>query len=223
MINLSDLSVEANEFVPTAPASEIEFEPVQSSGIVEPEPYIQTETHEHFIQQEQPLVALGEQINEAAVVSKMSELILSENIPINEAKPEIEAPFIAQQPTEPEPSQTFESSGSEPVVAAAAIAATTAAVTAAAVGVAKAASPKTTKPTDAKKSDVKGKVAPIKKPTTTATSKLTAKPSTTTATKTTAAPRVASRTVAPKVGATAEKKTTTTTNVTRKPLSNGSK
>lgn len=220
MINQSDLSVEANEFVPTAPISDIDIEPVQSSSIIEPEPYIQTETHEPFIQQEQLLIST----NEADPFTlKMNQLSLTEPIPTTE----FEA-LIAQQPVEPvpQPEQVVESSVSEPIVAAAAIAATTAAVAAAAVGVAKAAaaSLKTKTTTDTKKTDVKGKVPPIKRPTaattTTTTSRLAAKPSTTTATKTTVAPRVASRTLAPKVG---EKKTTTTTTITRKPLSNGSK
>lgn len=217
------MSVDANEFVPTAPVSDIDFEPVQSSGIIEPEPYIQTETHEPFIQQEQ-LLNLNNEADPFTL--KMDQLSLTENIPTIEQKSEIEA-LIAQKPVEPipQPEQVVESSVSEPIVAAAAIAATTAAVAAAAVGVAKAAaaSPKTKTTTDTKKTDVKGKVAPIKRPTattTTTTSRLAAKPSTTTTTKTTVAPRVASRTLAPKVG---EKKTTTTTTITRKPLSNGSK
>lgn len=214
------MSADANEFVPTAPISDIDFEPVQSSGIIEPEPYIQTETHEPFIQLEQPLIST----NEAdSFTLKMDQLSLTENIPTTEQKSEFEALIAQSVESVPQPEQVVESSVSEPIVAAAAVAATTAAVAAAAVGVAKAtaASPKTKTTTDTKKTDVKGKVAPIKRPTAaTITSKLAAKPSTTTATKTTVAPRVASRTLAPKVG---EKKTTTTSTITRKPLSNGSK
>lgn len=237
VINQSDLSIEANEFVPTAPVADVDFEPVQSLGIIETEPYTlnqsQNEVHEPFIQDQQISATNEQLIDTNPSLLKFDELSLNENILTTEQQqqPEIET-LIAQQPTEPEPElqpqpePVVESNVSEPVVAAAAIAATTAAVAAAAVGVAKAAASSKPKPSETKKTDVKGKVAPIKKPTApiTTTSKLAAKPSTTTATKTTTAPRVASRTVtsAPKVGGVAEKKTTTTSTVTRKPLSNGS-
>lgn len=235
MINQSDLSVEANEFVPVDPVLDNIFEPIQSSDIIvpEPEPYVQTGTQE--------LVQLEHSSNKflnfglpAALTEQKQNVEQTEHIePVQhiEKVEEIEVPFAQEQPSEPahdpepehqyqtQPEPFIESSVCEPVEAAAAVAATTA-VAAAAVGIAKAATTKA-KQTDTKKSDLKGKVAPIKKPTTTA-SKVTAKPTGTTAPKTTVAPKVAPRTVAPKVGSTVEKKTTTSA-LTRRPLSNGSK
>lgn len=213
VINISGLSIHADEFVPTAPVPDIGFETIQSSNIAEPEPYIQSEQILNFeshdmMQHEQPLI-LGSQRYEPDLL----------NLSV-EQKPEPEMPIA--QPTEPKSKPVIESSVNEAAVASVAVVATTAAVAAAAVGVAKAA-PSKAKPTDAKKPEVKSKVAPAKKAPVTV--KVLNRPS---ATKTddkpkTAASRVAPRTgVAPKVSSTTERKPISSTTA-RKPLSNGSK
>lgn len=112
-------------------------------------------------------------------------------------------------------------------VIAVATAATAVVAGAAAVGVAKTASPKA-KTSDTKKTDTKVKAAPVKKATATtaATSKVAAR---TTASKlddkskAAAAPKIAPRTVGSKVSTTADKKSTVTSSVVRKPAGASSK
>ncbi|XP_031630592.1 uncharacterized protein LOC116345413 [Contarinia nasturtii] len=210
MFTFSESSLNAHEFIPSAPVSDMDIDPVRSAGVVESELNILSEDRHEFMQYEQPFIVSDE--------PSVEEIVAPIEQPIE--------PEPQSQPEQPE-HPIVESTVNEPIVAAAAVVATTAAVAAAAVGVAKAASPKT-KTTETKKPEVKSKLTATKKPTTTTTaprvaaSKLAAKPSTTTVPKTTVTSKVASRTVAPKVGTTTVEKKTTTSTITRKPLSNGS-
>lgn len=213
MTNKCDLSIHANEFVPSAPVADTEVVSIHSFDAPQPDPYVQTESQD-LLQPELPLISTEEPHIEHETH------LLTESIPA-EQNVSVEAPIVlVEAAPQSEPKPVIESSIGEPIVVAAAVATATAAMAAAAVSVVKGAPLKKT--TDAKKTDVKSKISPIKKPSTTITSKVAAKPSVTAASKT-AAPKVASRTVAPKVGTTIEKKTTTSTLTARKPLSNGSK
>lgn len=209
MINFS---ADANENVPVAPVSETKD--AMSFDFSEPEPYRANEIAQQF---EQPLIPTEEPHIEPEIPS-------AQFIP-NEQTPEAEVAQLNESASAPVPEPEPPVVENESVVKEAAIAAVAVAATTAVIA-AKTATSSKSKATDPKKTDIKGKVAPIKRPTTTtltAASKLGAKPSTTTASKTAAAPRVASRTVAPKVASTTEKKTTATTTTARRPLSNGSK
>lgn len=211
--NQSDLSVHANEFVPSAPVDDTEVETIKFDDVAQPEPFVQSESFK-LIQTDQPLISTEEPRIESETLSQTELIQIEQNT-------SAEAPIALVEPLEPVIDQ---SSIGEPIVAAAAVATATVAVAAAAVGVVKALPLKKT--TEIKKTDAKSRVSPIKRvsatTTTTTTSKLAAKPGVTAASKT-AAPKVASRTIAAKVGAATEKKTTTSTLTARKPLSNGSK
>lgn len=233
MINQSDLSINADEYVPIAQDAD-----VLSSGFPgpEPEPYRVDEIVHQYEQQlistDEPHVEPNDLLNDVIPNDQkpVAEIVIAQPEPAQEFTPTPETVAVAETAaaaSEPEP-LVEENLVKEVAVAAAAVAATTAIVAATAVSATKTAASPKAKPTDAKKPETKGKVPPIRRPTATATatsaaSKVAAKPSTTLASKTAAAPRVASRTVAPKVASTTEKKTTTTTTATRKPISNGSK
>lgn len=231
MINDSALSINANEYVPCFPVCDIGFETIKPSNIdeqeqqleprLEPEPYLLTD---HNQQMESHGI---EQHGQSLLFTDPPSQTIKEIIPHQQTEHEI--PMA--QATEPEPQSVITSNicDDKEVVANAAAVSTAAVAGAATVGIAKAASPKA-KPIDVKKIDSKVKAAPIKKAatttTTTATSKVAA--ARTSASKMddkskTAAPKIASRTVASKVSTIADKKTTVTSTVARKPASNGSK
>lgn len=223
VINDSALSINANEFVPSFPVSDTGFEAINTAKVVEPqpqpEPYLPTD---HIQQMELLGLEHGQPLLAADPPTAHS---IEELIPHQQTECEIPAAPVTE--AEPQPVITSSISDDKDAVANAATALTAAAVAGAAiVGTVKAASPKA-KPTDAKKIDSKLKAAPIKKTaTTTTTSKVAA--ARTSATKTddkskAAAPKIASRTVASKVGSVADKKPTVTSTVARKPASNGSK
>lgn len=238
VIKLSELSINADEFVPpNAPVSDIGFDAVQSVNLLEPEPepcnqpeQINQFESNDFMQHEQPLMA-AEQFHEKSVdllnfsgEPKPELEIPTAQLIESEPEPQIE-PQTQPQP-QPQPEPVIESSNinevSDATVGGAAIAVTTAAVAAAAVGVSKLTSAKA-KPIDAKKPEAKGKVAPIKKPTT-VTSKVTSKLSTA---KTDDKPKVTAKatprtSLTSKVSSTTDKKPISSTTA-RKPLSNGSK
>lgn len=214
VINDSDLSANANEFVPT-PFSGNElfdagFEVVQSNDIIEPEKYIQNETIESVKHDDLLISTDASHVDPEPY--NAAELIKTEASEIEA----LIAPIEPQNVVAPAPEPLI-----EPIVeidSKPAIIAATVVATAAAVGIAKAPLKKSI---DAKKTDVKSKVAPIKKTTTsTITSKVAAK--TGTVPSKTTAPKVASRTIAPKVSTVTEKKTSVTSTTARKPLSNGS-
>lgn len=228
MINDSALSINANEFVPSFPVSDVGYEAIKTSHIIEPEshlepePYLPTDHSQqvelHAIEHDQPLLAA-----DPSKAHSIEEIM-------SHQQTECEIPAAPVNEAEPQSVITSSISDDKDAATNAAAAVTAAAVAGAAiVGAAsvKAASSKA-KPTDAKKVDSKLKAAPIKKTatTTTTTSKVAA--ARTSATKTddkskTAAPKIAARTVASKVGSTADKKPTVTSTVARKPASNGSK
>lgn len=230
MINDSALSINANEFVPSFPVSDVGFEALNTENVVEPEPHLEPEPepepHLTSSDHNQPM-----ELHE----TEHGELLVSADPPTAHSIEEImthqhiECEIPVAPVVEPEPQSVITSSicdDKDAVTNAAAAVAAAAVAGVAAVGIVKASSPKA-KPTDTKKVDSKVKAAPIKKtPTTTTTSKVAA--ARTSASKIDdkskpTAPKVASRTVASKVGSTADKKSTATSTVLRKPASNGSK
>lgn len=226
MINDSALSINANEFVPSFPVSDVGFEAINASNVVEPEPHLEPEPEPylradhsqqvelHAIEHDQPLLA-----GDTPAAQSFEEIM-------SHQQTECEIPAAPVADAEPQSVIASSISDDKDAATNAAAALTAAVAGAAIVGTVKAASPKA-KPTDAKKVDSKLKTAPIKKTTTTtATTKVAA--ARTSATKPDdkskpAAPKIASRTVASKVGSTADKKPTVTSTVPRKPASNGSK
>lgn len=230
MINDSALSNNANEFVPCFSDSDIGVEPVPALNAdeiasnheaqLEPEAYPHADDIQHvesygIEQHSQPLLDIGstaQHADEFMPTTQQAEL----EIPMAQA--------IEPEP-EPQPLNTGSIDDDKAAIAATAAVAVAAVAASAVIGVAKTASPKV-KQTDAKKIDSKVKAAPIKRTTatTTVTSKVAA--ARTSASKTddkpkaaAAAPKTASRTVASKISSTADKKSTVTSTVPRKPAS----
>lgn len=236
VINDSALSINANEFVPSFPVSDVDFETISASNIVElepqqeqrlepdPEPYLLTDHNQHLdfhgIEQHgEPLLATDPPTSHS----------IEEIIPHQQTEYEIPMAQVTEPETHSEITSSLSDDKDAAIKTAAALTAAAAAVAGAAtVGAAKVAASPKAKPTDTKKVEPKLKAAPIKKTTTTTTAASKVAAARTSALKTddkskTAAPKIASRTVASKVGTTADKKTTVTSTAARKPASNGSK
>lgn len=223
-MNDSALSINANEFVPSFPVSEA----VNTQNVVEHEPHLEPEFEPHHTSSDHnQAMELHETAHGESLLAV--DPPTANSIEETVAYQHIESEIAVAPAAEAEPQSVIASSicgDTDAVTNAAAAVATAAVAGVAAVGIVKAASPKA-KPTDTKKVDSKVKAAPIKKTApTTVTSKVAA--ARTSASKIddklkTATSKVASRTVPPKVGSTADKKSTVTSTVPRKPASNGSK
>lgn len=234
VINDSAFTNNANEFESCFSASSVGFELVNSLNVddsalntepqQEPEPYLHTDYNQHMESHE------IEQSSQILLGFDQALQHVDELIPHQQADYDISM----EQAIEPEPQPVkAESIGDNNVVFGSIATPTAVAAAAGVVAVAakKIASPKVPKltqsQTDIKKVDSKVKTAPIKKATTTTTvpAKVAARTSALKVDEKSKAvgPKTVPRIGVSKINSTAEKKTTLTSNVARKPASTGSK